>query len=643
MRKFNHSIASIASMTATAGARDFLSLSEEKRFSADILQAMSALTCLAAAQVYGILNPSQSAVMGLLYLIGILIVGIPTTITAVRGFLREELCSSMEILVTIAMLVSVLDGRYAVAILIPLLLALVHFLEEKSIVGGRDAIEGLKKMQSDTAIRLENGVQAEVPAGDLSAGDVILVKPGMGFPIDGKVLAGESSVNQQSLTGEALPCDVKPGDSVYAGTLNMQGVLTVEVEKTCQDTSFHKIVKILEEVEKSATPESRMADRFMAYYIPLILAAAVLVWLFTRQADRALAILVVSCPCGHMLVSSAPLIASLGAAARRGVLIKNAEFIENLARVDAVFFDKTGTLTSGEIVLRQCVPAEGVSEETLYGTALSAARHSAHPVSKAIASRADMPYMPDEPDFTVTERAGMGLVGLRGEETILLGSEALLSSFGVRLPEGAGAAEIAAAATSVHVVRNGRFLGTLVFSDALRGDAPRMIAALKRLGIKETCLLTGDKSGAAERIREACAIDAVRAQILPEQKQQIVREARNHRRVAFVGDGINDTLALSEADVGIAVAGAGSDTAIQSADIVLTGSCLDNIPFVIGLARRTRELIRQNIAIAFLSSLVLISLAACGVVTALSGAVLHNAGAFIVLLNSARGRTSGGI
>jgi Cd2+/Zn2+-exporting ATPase/Cu+-exporting ATPase len=366
--------------------QSLLSVSEEKRFSSDILQAMGALTCLAAAQVYGILNPSQSVVMGMIYLTGILIVGIPVTITAIRGFLEEELCSAMEILVTIAMLVSVLDGRYVVAILIPLLLTLVHFLEEKSIVGGRDAVKGLKKMQSSAAIRLENGVQTEVPARDLAVGDVILVKPGMGFPIDGKILAGESSVNQQSLTGEALPCDVRPGDLVHAGTLNIQGVLTVTVEKTCQDTSFQKIVKILEEVEKGATPESRMADRFMAYYIPLILTAATLVWLLTKQVDRAVAILVVSCPCGHMLISSAPLIASLAAASRRGVLIKNAGFVEKLAQVEAIFFDKTGTLTSGEIVLRQCIPAEDVMEETLYETALSVARHSTHPLSKAIVS-----------------------------------------------------------------------------------------------------------------------------------------------------------------------------------------------------------------------------------------------------------------
>ncbi|MDR1875775.1 MAG: cadmium-translocating P-type ATPase, partial [Synergistaceae bacterium] len=452
----------------------------------------------------------------------------------------------------------------------------------------------------------------------------------MGFPIDGKVLAGTSSVNQQSLTGEMLPNDVKPGDPVYAGTLNMQGTLTVAVEKVCRDTSFQKIVRMLEEIQSGTTTESRIVDRFMAYYIPLALVAATLVWLFTKQVDRAVAILVVSCPCGHMLVSSAPLIASLAVAARRGVLIKNASFIEKLAQVDAVFFDKTGTLTNGEIVLQQCVPSEGVSEEALFAAALSVARHSTHPLSKAITlSR----QRASDENFAVTERGGMGLVGVRGDETILLGNEALLSSFGIRA---SGNVE----ATSVYVARNGRFLGTVTFSDTMREDAPEAIASLKRMGIKETCLLTGDKSAIAEGIREACAMDAARAQVFPEQKQQIVREARKRRRVVFIGDGINDALALSEADVGIAMGVVGNDTAIHSADIVLMNHRLDNIPFVIGLARRAREIVRQNIAIAFSSSLVLIALAACGVVTVLPGAVLHNAGAFVVLFNSARGLAS---
>jgi Cd2+/Zn2+-exporting ATPase/Cu+-exporting ATPase len=646
MRKINRSMREITGEQAEA----VLSGSEEKRLATDIVQVLGALICLIAAGIYGKYNPSQNTVTGMIYLAGTVIIGGPITLTAIRGFLRDKVCSSMEILVTIAMLISVLDGRYIIAILIPLLLTLVHFLEEKSIMGGRDVIDGLKKMQPATSLRLENGIPVEVPVQNLSAGDLILVKPGMGFPIDGRVFAGTSSVNQQSLTGETLPGDVKPGDPVYAGTLNIQGLLTVVVEKTYQDTSFQKILKTLENIEESETPENRMIDRFMAYYIPLALIAATLTWLLTRHIDRAVAILVVSCPCGHMLVSSAPLIASLGIAARRGILIKNANFIEKLAHIHSVFFDKTGTLTSGEIALQHCIPAAGITEEELINTAFSVARYSTHPLSKAIASsRRPGPEQPDT-GLEVTEHGGMGLSGAGEDGFILLGNERLLSLHGVTLPADIlnfTSAEVLT--TPVYVAREGQFLGMLVFSDTLREDAPAMIAALKNMGIEETCLLTGDKIGVARRIKEICAINDVRAQLLPEQKQQFVRDARKLHRVAFVGDGINDALALSEADVGIAMGSSatgaalgiiGNDTAIHSADIVLMNSCLDNIPFTVKLARKAKEIIRQNIVIAFVSSLVLIALAACGIVTTIPGTVLHNAGAFIVLLNSGRIRRS---
>jgi Cd2+/Zn2+-exporting ATPase/Cu+-exporting ATPase len=642
MRKINQSM-----LEVTRGQMEtVLSRSEEKKFSADILQVLGSLVCLTAAGIYGKLNPSQGTVTGMIYFVGISIIGGPITITAVRGFLRDKVCSSMEILVTIAMIVSVLDGRYIIAILIPLLLTLVHFLEEKSIIGGRDAIDGLKKMQPTTALRLENGVPTEVSVQNLSAGDLILVKPGMGFPIDGKIFTGVSSVNQQSLTGETLPSDVKPGDIVYAGTLNIQGLLTVTVERTYQDTSFQKILKTLEDIEKSETPESRMVDRFMAYYIPLALVAATAIWLLTKQIDRAVAILVVSCPCGHMLVSSAPLIASLGLAARRGILIKNANFIERLAYVHSVFFDKTGTLTNGEIILQRCIPAMGITEEVLFETAFMVARHSTHPLSRAIAAgRRHNPERPDE-GIEVIEYSGMGLAGIKEKGTILLGNERLFSSFGVTLPNNVlSFTSNETLTTPVYVAKEGKFLGTLVFNDTLREDAPRMIESLKSMGIEETWLLTGDKINVAERIKETCAISNVKAQLLPEQKQQFVKDARKLHKVAFVGDGINDALALSEADVGIAMGASstgtalgilGNDTAIQSADIVLMNNRLDNIPFVINLARKSREIIRQNIIIAFLSSLFLISLAAGGIVTTIPGTVLHNVGAFIVLFNSGR-------
>ena len=630
MRKINRGIHEIAQdQPDQSDSAILLAASEQRRFSGDIVEVMGALGCLITAQVYGALFPTQDVVTGFIYLMGVLIIGIPIAVTAVRGFLQREMCSAMEILVTIAMLISLLNNEYLVAILIPLLLTLVHFLEERSIVGGRDAINGLKKMQSTRAFLLKDGAETEVDARALKAGDIIVVKPGMSFPIDGRVLSGISSVNQQSLTGETLPCDVAPGSPVYAGTLNIQGALRVTVEKAYADTSFQKIVHMLEESGDSATPESRLVNQFMTYYIPAALIVATLVWLFTKQIDRAVAILVVSCPCGHMLVSSAPLIASLAALSRRGILVKSAGFIEKLTELDTIFFDKTGTLTSGEIRVKALTPADGVPEKALVEAALAVAVHSAHPLSVALGLLRD--HCDALEGFEVTEHGGRGLVGIRGKESILMGSEAFLGERGI---EASALAETSD--TAVFVARSGRFLGAITFSDTLREDAPEMVRSLRALGIQNTTLLTGDRETIAQKIRLACDLDSAYAQLLPEQKLEIVKNARAQHCVGFVGDGINDALALREADVGISMGAIGNDTAIQSADIALMNNRLDNIPYAMQLARRARSIIRQNVAIAFLTSLVMITLAALGIITPLPGALLHNIGAFIVLINSGR-------
>lgn len=630
MRKINRSIHEIAQdQQDQSDSAVLLAASEQQRFSGDIVEVMGALGCLITAQVYSALFPTQDVVTGFIYLLGTLIIGVPIAVTAVRGFLQREMCSAMEILVTIAMLISLLNNEYLVAILIPLLLTLVHFLEERSIVGGRDAINGLKKMQSTRAFLLKDGVESEVDARALKVGDIIVVKPGMSFPIDGRVLSGVSSVNQQSLTGETLPCDVAPGSPVYAGTLNIQGALRVTVEKAYADTSFQKIVHMLEESGDSVTPESRLVNQFMTYYIPTALIVATLVWLFTKQIDRAVAILVVSCPCGHMLVSSAPLIASLAALSKRGILVKSAGFIEKLTELDTIFFDKTGTLTSGEIRVKALIPADGVSEKALCEAALAVAVHSAHPLSVALGLLRDR--FDALEGFEVTEHGGRGLVGIRGKETILMGSEALLSERGTE-----PSALTETSDTAVFVARSGRFLGAITFSDTLRGDAPETVRSLRALGIRNTTLLTGDRETIAQKIRVSCDLDSAYAQLLPEQKLEIVRNARTQHCVGFVGDGINDALALREADVGISMGAIGNDTAIQSADIALMNNRLENIPYAMQLARRARSIIKQNVAIAFLTSFVMITLAALGIITPLPGALLHNIGAFIVLINSGR-------
>ena len=607
----------------------YISDRDKKKLSGAIASAVAALVFFAAGLLLSRIAPDQTPVAELLYLISVLIIGVPVLATAVKGFLQKDVGASMEILVSVAMVVAVLDGQFIVAILIPVILTVVHFFEEKSIMGGRDAIEGLKQMQAHSALLFADGQEREVDAATLKEGDVILVKSGMALPIDGTVLKGEANMDQKSLTGESLPKCVGKGDKVYAGTTSIDGLLTVRVDKAYVDTSFSRIVRLLENAENMTLPETRLVDRFMKYYIPFVLAIAALIWFFTKDISRAVAVLVVSCPCGYMLVSSAPVIAALAAASKRGVLIKNPAFIENLTDADSFIFDKTGTITNGTLEAVETELFAADSEEELLKNAAVVAHGSLHPASKAIVRLCKDIYY--DTDYTITETAGNGVSGVKGNDTVILGSRRYLMKSGCTLP-----CEDAETGSTTWVAKNGEVLGRVVFRDVLRDDVEETFASLRQIGIKRISVMTGDNKAEAQKIAEAVTMDELHCELLPEQKLELLKREKGSHTVAMVGDGLNDSLALNEADVGIAMGAMGSNTAIESADISLMNNTLMNLPFIVLLARKTKEIINQNIIIAFLTSFLMIFLAAMGVISPILGAFLHNAGAFIVLFNSAR-------
>ncbi len=603
---------------------------EKERIGRDIASALAALTCLLVGFLYKLIFPGQTAVAGLIYTVGVLIEGVPLFITAIKGFLQKDIVNAMEILVSIAVLACYITGQHALAILIPVILSVVHFLEERSIMGGRDAIEGLKHMQASTALLETDSGEQTVDAAALKEGDVVVVRPGMYLPIDGTVLRGSSNVDQKSLTGEPLPVAVGPGDQVYAGTANLDGVLRVRVDKEYRDTSFQQIVHLLEGAQKISLPEMRVVDKFMHYYIPFALTVAALTVLLTRNIGNAIAVLVVSCPCGHMLVSSAPMIAALAAATRRGILIKNSKFVEQLTQVSTVIFDKTGTITRGELSVSGSFLQEAQSEEELIQTAALVAAGSFHPISRAVMAQAG--ERPDAPQWEIRELPGRGVSGsLEGNEEILFGSRSWIEGLGYHTKD---PGETGGSAN--WVVRDGRVLGCIFFNDTVRPEAAQAVEELRELGITRSVLLTGDREEAAQKIREQVGVDEAYAQLLPQEKLEQVKKLRQEQQVLAVGDGINDALALAEADVGIAMGAMGSDVAIQSADIALMNNDLRNIPYVIALSRTTKDVMYQNIAIAFSVSLFMMLLSAVGLIPALAGAFLHNIGAFLILINSSR-------
>ena len=625
MKKINH----MAEESLRDQSATYISDKDKKRLSGAIASAAAALVFFAAGLIFSRIYPDQTAVSELIYLVSVLIIGLPVLRTAITGLLQKDVSASMEILVSVAMIVAVLDGQFIVAILIPVILTVVHFFEEKSIMGGRDAIEGLKKMQAQTALLSDHGTEREVDAKTLQAGDVIIVKSGMSLPIDGTVIKGEANMDQKSLTGESLPKSVTVNDKVYAGTMNIDGMLTVRVDKAYVDTSFNRIVQLLENAENMTLPETRLVDRFMKYYIPFVLVVAALIWFFTKDISKAIAVLVVSCPCGYMLVSSAPIIAALGAASKRGVLIKNPAFIEKLTDADSFIFDKTGTITNGTLEAVDIELLNAKDKNELLTNAAAVAHGSRHPTSKAVVRLCgELDY---DKDYTITETAGNGVCGEKDGHRIVLGNRRYLNKTGHTLPH-----EDAESGSTTWVAKDGKVLGSIVFRDILRTDVTEAFAALRGLGVSRISVMTGDNRAEASKIAEAVDVDEMMSELLPEQKLEMLKQEKQTHTVAMVGDGINDALALNEADIGIAMGAMGSDTAIESADISLMNNSLMNLPFIIRLARKTKEIISQNIIIAFLTSFVMIFLAAMGLISPVAGAFLHNAGAFIVLFNSAR-------
>ena len=610
-------------------SKDYLSDKDIKKFKNSILSMSGALVCLAGGLIYERIFSEQEIVGAFFYITGVLIIGIPVLTVAVQGLISKNMKSALEILVSIAVIISVLSGEFLLAILIPVILTFVHFLEEKSIIGGRDAIEGLKKMQADTAVLLKDGKEVEVSAKELKCNDTIIVRPGMSLPVDGEVVFGVSSIDQKSLTGESVPKTVEVNDQVFAGTVNINGSIQVKVTKEYSDTSFQKIVKLLEDAERITIPETKIVDNFMFYYIPLVIVTALLVWLFTQDISRAIAILVASCPCGHMLISSAPMIAALAKATKKGILIKNSAFVEHLAETDYVIFDKTGTITNGILEASSFHLDQAAGFDELVMTASRVAYGSLHPISKSvIALWGDKKI---EKDLEIKEYIGKGLEGKKDSETIYLGSYSWVRSLGYEVSD-----KYEDVGTCGWVIRNGKILGCIVFKDTPREDAALIMQKLKRSGVGQTCLLTGDRFQVAKRIQDEVGIDEMHCELLPEQKLAHVEKMMQAHTVTVIGDGINDALALSKAHVGIAMGAMGSDTAIKSADIALMNNNLANIPYAVKLAQKTKGIIYQNIVLAFTVSIFMIFLAGAGIVTPIAGALFHNIGAFIILLNSGR-------
>lgn len=532
-----------------------------------------------------------------LFIAAYLLAGYDVLLAAAKNIGHGEIFDE-NFLMAVASLGAMLMGEYAEGIAVLALYQAGEWLQDRAVDKSRDSISALMDIRPDSANRLTGDQVEQVSPEDVAVGELIFVRPGERIPLDGVITAGTSSLNTVALTGETLPRDVRPGDSVLSGSVNLSGGLTVKVTAAYGESTVAKILRLVESSGKSKAKAERFITRFARVYTPLVCLAAVLVAVVPSLFDgqwlhwihQALTFLVISCPCA--LVISVPLtfFSGIGGASRKGILIKGANHMETLSRLNAVVFDKTGTLTLGTFAVTKAVPAKGTEADLLALTAL-AESSSTHPIAQSIVAAYAKPI--DRSRLgQVEETAGQGLTALVDGRKVHAGNRKLMEAMGIAAPQ------VEDVGTIIHVAADGVYQGYLVIADQVKPTAANAMAELKQEGVARLVMLTGDRKAAAEDIAAKLGLTEVHAELLPGDKVSHLEGMLGSGPVAFVGDGINDAPVLRRADVGIAMGGLGSDAAIEAADVVLMDDDPIKLPRAIRLARKTMSIVRQNIIFA---------------------------------------------
>ncbi len=569
-----------------------------------------------------------------------LCVGYDVLWTALRNILRGEVFDE-NFLMAVASIGAMVMGEYAEGAAVMALYQVGEYFQDKAVDKSRASITALMDIRPDHANKLVDGAPVEVSPEEVAVGDLILVKPGEKLPLDGVVVDGESALNTTALTGESLPRDVKPGDSVLSGCVNMSGVLTVRVTADCSESTVAKILQMVENSSDAKADTERLITRFARVYTPIVCLAAVLLAVvpglvtgdWQHWVYQALTFLVISCPCA--LVISVPLtfFSGIGGASRQGVLVKGANHLETLSMLDTVVFDKTGTLTRGVFTVTEVNPV-GMSREALLEFAAHAECFSDHPISQSLRSAwgkaVDNARVAD-----AEEIAGHGVYALVDGRPVLAGNARLIAQRGIE------AAKVAAAGTVVHVAADGAYAGYIVISDVLKEGAASAMADLKVAGAKRLVMLTGDREAVAADVAAQVGLTDYRAELLPDGKVREMEALLGEKhRVAFVGDGINDAPVLRRADLGVAMGGMGSDAAIEAADVVLMDDNVGKVAVAMRIARRTMAIARQNIIFALGVKLLVMALGVIGIANMWLAVFADVGVAMLAILNAMRAMKS---
>ncbi len=571
--------------------------------------------------------------------VAIVLCGIPIILEAIIGLITAWDIKA-DVLVSLALVASLCIGEHFAAGEVAFIMQLGALLEDLTVSKARAGIEKLVHLTPRTARLVTQGGERVVPAQQVAVGDVLRVLPGESIPVDGVILEGQTSINQAVMTGESLPVDKTVGDEVSSGTVNQFGAFLMKATKVGEDSSIQRMIRLVQSADAGKAKIVRLADRWATWIVIIALSAALLTWIITGEIIRAVTVLVVFCPCALVLATPTAIMAAIGNVTRHGFLVREGDALERLAAAKVIAFDKTGTLTRGTPQVSAVVcTAPGLTREMVYAYAACAEQYSEHPLGKAVVRCYQQDASgPIPPAGQFQMIPGRGVRVLQDGMEILAGNPKMLAEHGVDLPGGASqrAGEfIAQGDTVIYIAAGGQLAGFLVLSDALRSDSSAMIERLSRTGVTPV-LLTGDHVNAAQNIAAQLGIREAHAGCLPEDKLQwIDTYQRSNQPVCMIGDGINDAPALKKADVGIAMGSIGSDIAVDAADIVLVDDEVRELPHLLSLSRRMMVTIRWNMVFSMGLNFIAILLAMTGLLNPVIGALVHNAGSVLVILNSA--------
>ncbi|HLB12989.1 MAG TPA: cation-translocating P-type ATPase [Dehalococcoidia bacterium] len=602
---------------------------------------------LVAGYLSGFFLPGDSPTHITLFAIALLLGGFPSFRAAFYS-LRRTLNFDMNVLMTVAIIGAVAIGAWEEAAAVAFLFSLGNTLESLTLERTRGAIRTLVGLSPKEATVLRSGSSFPLPVEEVKVGDTILVKPGEKVPLDGEVLEGASSVNQAPITGESAPVEKGRGDQVFAGSINQKGSLTVRISHAYQDTTLAKVIHLVEEAQAQRAPSQRLVDRFSRYYTPSVIALSGLVAMvppivlsqpFGPWVYRALALLLTACPCALVISTPVSIVSAIGAAARRGILIKGGAHLEEAGSLRAIAFDKTGTLTLGRLEVTDILPFNGQTPDEVLGLAAGVEAHSEHPLAQAVMRKARHQGVALPPVRDFESLPGLGARARVNGQTLMLGSLRLFEERGLELPASARdavASFFKDGKTAVLVGSQDGLIGVLALADTVRASAHHAVEGLRRQGVKELLMLSGDNYATAAAIARSLGM-SYRAELLPQEKVQEVKSLRaQYGSVAMVGDGVNDAPAMSASSLGIAMGAAGVDVALETADVALMSDDLEQLPYLVALGRRTRSTIFQNVGFSLLVKAAIISLVFPGWLTLWLAVAGDMGSALLVTLNGMR-------